>query len=279
MRKEKYIWIILILFFLTSFGYFFYQNVFPEKSNITEEQTKESMKELEKAFNTEEIIVVFKDGMSEEDMETFIKEMGATIVDQQIELSTYVIHFKNTTTEKLLYILDELNEQDEIAAAVFSSKENLSDDTLPFNDNTIENNKVFESALSNYGQPADVYYSTDGGFTFLYPTSWKATEKSLTYPPEEKQVTYKTKKSPVDLYEDVVHSFIEKDLEQGLDYGSELDVYETSRFIVVKWLMTNGEQTFNKALLQDANNYYYFESNEFVTPEEFNLITDSFYLN
>lgn len=280
MTKEKFFWTILIFIFLISFGYFFYQHFVPTKSNISEQQTQKALQELDETFNTEEIIVVFNDGITQKEMETFIKEMGAIIVDQQVELSTYVIQFKNTTSEKMLYLLDELNEQEEIAVAVFNSKADSSDESLQFNDNTIENNRVFESALSKYNQPANVFYSYDGGFTFLYPTTWESTSEGLLInKTDERQVTYKSKESAIDLYEDVVHDFIESDQGLGLELESELDVYENNRFIVVKWLMGDGEQTFNRALLQDEINYYYFEGNENVLPEEFNLIVDSFYVN
>lgn len=280
MTKEKFIWTILSLFFLFSLGYFFHQNFISEKSNITEEQTEQSLRELEETFNTEEIIVVFNDGLSQEEMETFLNEMGARIVDKQVELSTYVIQFKNTTSEKLLYLLDELNEQEEIAVAIFNTKTEQSDEELQFNDNTIESNKVFEAALSNYGESANVFYSIDGGFTFLYPTTWESSSEGLlNNQTEEKQVTYKSKKSAVDLYEDVVHNSIENEQENGFKLESELDVHERNHLIVVKWVMSNGEQTYSRALLQGEDEYYYFESNENVLPEEFNLIVDSFYIN
>lgn len=281
VNKQRGFWIALILIFILSFSYFLYQRYVPEKTNITDEQTEEAMKKLEEQYNTKELIIVFKQGVSEGKVKEIISEFDGEIVDHLPEIQNYRLKIgKKLTTEEVLYLIEDLNNKEEISLAVLNDKAEVNEDETFFNDNDIENNKVFDEALSIYNKPANVFYSKNGTHTFLYPSTWDVSEEGkLISKTENKELTYILKKSEVDLYEDVIQNYIAEEEKQGLLLDSEMDVYEENGLIVTKWIVKSGDVLIPRALIQSEEFYYYFKTNDKVSLDEFSLIVDSFIIN
>ncbi|MCK2000669.1 hypothetical protein MZM54_04610 [[Brevibacterium] frigoritolerans] len=282
MNKQKYIWIILISIFILSFVYFLYQRYIPEKSNITEKQTQQTMESIENQYNTKEMIIVFKEGVSKKEATNEISDFDGEIVEYLPEIQNYRVKInKEMRTEELLYLMEELNQRDTISLAVLNEKVKSKQDTdSDFNTNKIENNKVFDNALAIYNKPANVYYSENGFYTFLYPSYWDSTEEGKLVDIEaNKQMTYILKKSKVDLFEDVIKDTINKEEKLGLTLDSEMDQYEQDKLIISKWVMKKDDTLQPRALIQGDDFYYYFQTNEKVSLDEFSLVVDSFIVN
>lgn len=282
MNKQKTFWIVIILFFLFSFSYFFYQRYIPETSNITDEQTEKAMKKLESRYNTKELIIVFKDGVSKGEIKKIISEFDGEILDELPEIQNFKLKInKKMTSEEVLYLVEELNEMEEVSMAVLNEKVEMPDESESyFNDSDVENNKVFEKALDIYNKPANVFYSEDGSHTFLYPSKWEINkEGTLSFIQEKKELQYSLKKSKIDQYEDVIYDKIDKEKEKGYTLDGELDQYEHDNLIVVKWIMKKDDVLSSRALIQGDNFYYYFNANEYISFDEFTLIVDSFIRN
>jgi len=282
MKRHKYLWITVIVIFILSFSYFLYQRYVPEKSNISSEQTSASMKKLESKYNTKDLIVVFKDGVSEKRINEIIKEFQGKVIDQIPEIKNYHIRItKDLTTQEMLYLVDDLNALKEVSLAVMEEKNDSDKESNSyFNSNQIESNKLFDNALAMYNKPANVYYSSDGSHTFLYPSQWNITNQGkLVSDQTDKVFTYVMKKSAVDLYEEVIQNYIVTEEKSGLSLDSEMDVTQQDDLIIAKWIMKKGNTLVPRALIQGKDFYYYFTPNEKVSLDEFSLIVDSFIVN
>ncbi|WP_456364454.1 S8 family serine peptidase [Priestia aryabhattai] len=282
MKKQKYMWVTVMVVFILSFSYFLYQRYVPEKSNISSESTSASMKKLESKYNTKDLIVVFKDGVSEKKINEIIKEFQGKVIDRIPEIKNYHIRItKDLTTQEMLYLVDELNSLKEVSLAVMEEKNDSgkASDSY-FNNNQIESNKLFDNALATYNNPANVYYAPNGSHTFLYPSEWDiTTQGKLVDDKTNKVFTYVMKKSAVDLYEEAIQNYIVAEEKSGLSLDSEMDVTQQSDLITAKWIMKKGNNLVPRALIQGKDNYYYFTPNEKVSLDEFSLIVDSFIVN
>lgn len=282
MKKQKYFKVTLILVFILSFSYFLYQRYVPEKSNISEEQTKASLKKLESKYNTRDVIIVFKEGVSEKKIDEIISEFQGEVIDRLPEIKNYHIKIqKNLTTEEMLYLVEDLNKLKEVSLAVMEEKNAGKDNSKSyFNSNQIESNKTFDDALAIYNKPANVFYSPDGSHTFLYPSNWDFSgQGKLVYKKEEKELTYTLKKSAIDLYEDVIQSNIQQEEKNSMSLDSEMDVHNQGNLTIAKWVMKKDDKLLPRSLIQGKDFYYYFTTNDNVTLDEFSLIVDSFIVN
>jgi len=282
MKKQKYFKVVLILVFILSFSYFLHQRYVPEKSNISEEQTKASLKKLESKYNTKDVIIVFKEGVSEKKINDIISEFQGEVIDRLPEIKNYHIRIrKNLTTEEMLYLVEDLNKLNEVSLAVMEEKNDGENNSKSyFNSNQIESNKTFDDALAIYNKPANVFYSPDGSHTFLYPSNWDFSKQGkLVYKKEEKEFTYTLKKSPIDLYEDVIQNDIQREEKSSMSLDSEMDVHNQGNLIIAKWVMKKDNSLLPRAIIQGNDFYYYFTTNDKVTLDEFSLIVDSFIVN
>lgn len=281
MKKQNFFWIILILIFVISLSYFICKRYIPEKSNVTSQQTQESFKELEDQYNTKELIIVFKEGVSESKVKKIISDFDGEILDKLPEIQNYHIKIgKKLTTEEVLYLVEDLNKNEDVSLAVLGEKADSDANKSFFNDKDIENNKIFDEALSTYNKPANVFYSSDGTHTFLYPSKWNIEQSGvLTSDSENKSMNYSLKKSPIGLYEDVVHKYIQGAESNNFILDGELDEYQRDNLTIVKWILKKDDILQPRAIIQGDNYYYYFETNENVSLDEFSLIVDSFIIN
>ncbi|MGF7534902.1 hypothetical protein AAGG74_14625 [Bacillus mexicanus] len=281
MKKQIYFWIVLILIFILSLSYFLYKRYIPEKSNISSEQTKEALENLNNQYNTKELIVVFKDGVSEKEVKEVISDFDGEIIDKLPDIQNYHIKInKKMTTQEVLSLVENLNKKKEVSLAVLNEKADSDENKSYFNNTDIENNKVFDEALSIYNKPANVFYSQDGTHSYLYPSKWNIEKDGeITFQNEDKNLKYKLKKSPLDLYEDVTNKLIQTEETQGFTLDGEMDEYQRNDLTVVKWIMKKEDTLQPRAIIQGKDYYYYFETNNNVSLDEFSLIVDSFIVN
>lgn len=281
MKKQNYFWMALILIFVLSLSYFLYKKCIPEKSNISAEQTKDSLNNLKRQYNTKELIIVFKESITEKQVKDLISEFDGEVIDKLPEIQNYHIKInKKMTTQEVLYLVEELNKKKEVSLAVLNEKANSDENKSYFNDIDIENNKIFDQALSIYNKPANVFYSQDGTHTFLYPSKWNIEKDGkISYQTENKHLSYELKKSSLDLYEDVINKLIQSEESKGFTLDGEMDEYQRGSYTIVKWILKKGDTLQPRAIIQGKDYYYYFETNENVSLDEFSLIVDSFIIN
>ena len=282
MDKQKLFWVVLIFVFILSFSYFLYQRYVPEKSNITANQTEQSMQKLKKQYNTKELIIVFKNGVSKSKANEIISEFNGEIIEYLPEIQNYRVRIKkDMTPEELLYLVENLNQRKEISLAVFNETVDSNKDSNSFFNNTkIENNKLFDKALNTYNKPVNVFYSKDGSHTFLYPSTWDVEKQGkLVEKNKGKELTYVLKKSQVDMYEDVIQKYIKEEEKKGFSLDGEIEEFEQDHLIITKWIMKKDGIQMPRSLIQGDNFYCYFVANEKVPMDEFSLVIHSFIVN
>lgn len=247
--------------------------VMPNKkeSNITTEQTEDSMKEFRQKYDTKYLTITLKDNAKSQVIEEIAKKYTANLIESEKEISNYTIEFeKQLDSETALTVLESIMETEGVAAASYLSNEESQSNY--FNSDNPENEKVFETAISKYQAPVSVYYDTKGKYTFLYPSAYVlSNENDVIDIGEGKMVIEPYKPSHAGMTEEVVRNIIGEKANDEIVKES-YTMYDTDYSTVITWF--DGEQY--NAVVQIENGYYKFNATD---EKEFNLLTESFYIN
>ncbi|MGN5651111.1 S8 family serine peptidase [Bacillus sp. Brlt_9] len=278
MKDKILLLIVLMLLILTAFCFYKYFGPIQILSTISENNTADPLKEINSTHNTNEIVIVFKDGTSEDQIRQITNEINGEIIDKLPDINNYRIRInKKMNTEETLNLLEKINLKNEVTLA--SLGENLKNNDKNINDinsSNINNNKIQDTALANYNKPVNIYHSNDG-LTFLYPEEWEMPKEGiLINKKEHKEVNYIHKKSALFLFENEINNYINEDKQKGYTKDGELDQYEQGDLIITKWIMKKGNSLLPRALIQGKDFYYYFTSKDKVSLDEFTLIVDTF---
>ncbi|MED2737796.1 S8 family serine peptidase [Bacillus toyonensis] len=277
MKDKIILSISLILFAITAFCFYKYlspnQNIF----SLFERENESSLKEIDETYNTSELVIVFKDGTSEEQINQIVKEIDGEIIEKLPDINNYRIRInKKMNTEDTLNLLENINLKNEVTLASIGEKTTSNDSAKKDINSSSESNKILDTALATYNKPVNIHHS-DNGLTFLYPEEWELLKEGLLINKKEhKELNYIYKKSNLYEFEDVINENINREKQNGFNKDGESDQYEQGDLIITKWVMKKGNTLFPRALIQGKDFYYYFDSNEKVSLDEFTLIVDTF---
>jgi hypothetical protein len=277
MKDKILLFIVLILSIITVFCFYKHFNPNQNISSIFARDNDNPLKEIDETYNTSEIVVVFKDGTSEEQINQIFKEIDGEIIEKLPDINNYRIRInKKMNTEDTLNLLENINLKNEVILASIGEKLTSNDTAKKVINSSSESNKILDTALATYNKPVNIHHS-DNGITFLYPEEWELPKEGLLINKKEhKELNYIYKKSDLYEFEDVINENINKEKQNGFNKDGELDQYEQGDLIITKWVMKKGNTLFPRALIQGKDFYYYFETNEKVSLDEFTLIVDTF---
>lgn len=278
MNRQKVFSIIITSIFILSVAYFLYQRYVPVKSNISDKEAAQNMKSIDDKYNTNEIVVVFKETVTRKKIDQIISEYNGEIVDAMPDINNYKVKInQKMSIEEILYLVEELNKMKEVSMAVLNEKVR---DKYNGKSEQTENDKTFDNALSIYKKAANVYYAQDGTHSFLYPSEWDIPKQGkLIEEKTKKELNYTLKQSQNSLFEESIQNYIYNEKQQGFLLDSEMDQYEHNGLMVAKWVMKKDDALYPRAIIQCKDYYYYFVPNEKVSLDEFSLIVDSFVIN
>lgn len=277
MKDKIILSISLILLGITVFCFYKYLSPNQGIFSLFERDNENHLKEIDETYNTSELVIVFKDGTSEEQINQIVKEIDGEIIEKQPDINNYRIRInKKMNTEDTLNLLENINLKNEVTLASIGEKTTSNDSAKKDINSSSESNKILDTALATYNKPVNIHHS-DNGLTFLYPEEWELPKEGLLINKKEhKELNYIYKKSSLYEFEDVINDNINREKQNGFNKDGELDQYEQGDIIITKWVMKKGNTLFPRALIQGKDFYYYFDTNENVSLDEFTLIVDTF---
>ena len=279
MIKKTIPYLLFALMILSVISFFVLRTE-SDESNISEKDTDLKIEEIEKQYKPKEVLILFKEEATKEEIDQTISDVNGTVLDSMDDIKNYRVEIPSSDgTEDLLSIIEKLNQNPLVEMADLNEVAATIDET-PSLEQTAETGSAFEQALNIYNKEASIYYSSDKTYMFLYPTGWsKVNDKIISKPSAKKAIVYTNEFLKNELFDQKVEVYLEKDEEKGFVFEGVIDRYERDNLIISRYEVKKDSKTYFKSFIQAGDRFFYFQPNSEVTIDEFSLILDSFLLN
>lgn len=247
-----------------------------QSTDVSKTNTQERIHELEKQYKKKEVLILFKESASDEDIERIIADVKGEVIDSMKEIKNYRIEIKDAKgISDLMLVIETLSQNPLVEMADLNEVASSVDQ--PSLDNPEEASIAFEQALSIYNKEAAVHTSKDQSYTFLFPADWKqSTEHMISESQSKKGVAFTSEYSKQAFFDDKVDVFLKKDEEAGFVFDGVADRYERDGLIISRYEVKKTGKTYYKGFIQAQDTFFVFKPSDNVTIDEFSLILDSF---